>query len=142
MYLPSYLSQTERDQKLSTQSMHVEKGFRITARRLAESCEHSVYEKLPDLKDIVRLLQGLDNADTIEDIGLFGALEKVSIENNAQALLQGGTAKTSRKQSQDDSDLALSRAATDSEKNEQHVCIMNEEEAAAMAKIKVHNLFQ
>ena len=54
-YLPSHLTRGEREQKLAKHPMFVEKDFRVTARQLAEVCEHSIYEKLPELKNMIRL---------------------------------------------------------------------------------------
>ena len=37
--------------------MLIEKDFKLTARELAGVCENSVYEKLPDLKEMIRLME-------------------------------------------------------------------------------------
>lgn len=70
IFLPSHSTYKQQEKMLEefgTQSLFIEKDFKLFAGRIAELCENEVLEKLPDLKELLKLLEvhmhGISDSD-------------------------------------------------------------------------------
>ena len=101
LYLPSHITFNQREEKIhphGQNALSIEKDvsiictliniyeqFRTTARRLAEECETEVFEKLPELEDMIKLLQGYSTNN--EGGNLFAQIRAMAQEEDVEALI-------------------------------------------------------